>query len=114
MGAPARGPGGESRRLGRGRGRPAGVGAVLLAVILLAAGIRLAAFGSRLHVDDAYTWFVASAPSPSAFLRRLAATENTPPLNYLLLVPLPIDHPFWLRLPSLLCGCLMVPATYWA
>lgn len=97
-----------------GAGVGAGVGAALLAVILLAAAIRFAAFGSRLHVDDAYTWLVASAPSPSAFLRRLAATENTPPLNYLLLTPLPIDHPFWLRLPSLLAGVLMVPATYWA
>ena len=39
------------------------------------------AIGSRLHVDDAYTWLVASQPNAHAFLHQLAATENTPPLG---------------------------------
>ncbi len=107
-------PIGRSRPSGRFRGRHVDIRVALVALLVLAAAIRFAAIGSRLHVDDAYTWLVATAPNPSAFLRRLAATENTPPLIYLLLTPLPIDHPFWLRLPSVISGCLMVPATYWA
>lgn len=83
-------------------------------VLLLAAAVRFAAIGSRLHVDDAYTWLVASQPSPHAFLRQLAASENTPPLFYLLLAPLPINDPAWLRLPSALAGVLMVVVVYGA
>ncbi len=88
---------------------------VLLAgIVLLAIAVRLAAIGSRIHVDDAYSWLVASQPSPHAFLRQLAASENTPPLFYLLLTALPIDHVFWLRLPALLPGIVMSPALYLA
>lgn len=83
-------------------------------IVLLAIAVRLAAIGSRLHVDDAYSWLVASQPSPHAFLRQLAATENTPPLSYLLLTPLPIDHPVWLRLPALIAGILTCVVLYYA
>jgi hypothetical protein len=83
-------------------------------IVLLAIAVRLAAIGSRLHVDDAYSWLVASQPGPHAFLRQLAATENTPPLSYLLLTPLPIDHPVWLRLPSLVAGVLICVVLYCA
>ena len=82
---------------------------VLAAIVLLALVVRLLAIDSRLHVDDAYTWLVARQPTPSAFLRQLAATENTPPLWYLLLTPLPIDHVFWLRLPAVLAGTALTP-----
>jgi hypothetical protein len=82
---------------------------VLVAIVLLALVVRLLAIDSRLHVDDAYTWLVARQPTPSAFLRQLAATENTPPLWYLLLTPLPIDHVFWLRLPAVLAGTALAP-----
>src|SRR5436305_4149141 len=86
----------------------------LLAIVLLAAVARVVAVGSRLHVDDAYTWLVASQPNAHAFLRQLAATENTPPLSYLLLTPLPINDPVWLRLPAAIAGILMCVAPYLA
>ena len=60
----------------------------------------LAAMGSRLSIDDAYSWYAASAPSAHVFLDRLAAYENTPPLIYLVLAVLPGSSPAWLRLPS--------------
>ena len=82
---------------------------VLGAIVLLALVVRLVAIDSRPHVDDAYTWLVARQPTPAAFLRQLAATENTPPLWYLLVSPLPIDHMFWLRAPAVLAGTLMCP-----
>jgi 4-amino-4-deoxy-L-arabinose transferase-like glycosyltransferase len=85
---------------------------VLAGIVLLAAVARFMAIGSRLHVDDAYTWLVASQPNAHAFLRQLAATENTPLLSYLLLTPLPINDPVWLRLPAALCGILMCVAVY--
>jgi hypothetical protein len=85
---------------------------VLAAVVLLAIAVRAGALGARLHVDDAYTWLVASQPSPHAFLRQLAATENTPLLSYLLLTPLPIDHPAVLRAPAAICGVLMCVVLY--
>jgi len=85
---------------------------LLAAIVLLGAVIRFLTIGSRLHLDDAYTWLVASQPNPHAFLRQLAATENTPPLSYLLLTPLPINHPAWLRLPAALAGSLLAPALF--
>jgi len=76
-------------------------------IVLLAVATRLAAIGGRLHADDAYSWLVASQPSPHAFLRQLAGAENTPLLSYLLLSPLPIDQPVWLRLPAAVAGSLL-------
>jgi lipoprotein signal peptidase len=87
--------------------------APLAGIVLFAFVLRMDAIGSRLHVDDAYTWLVVSQPSAHAFLRQLAATENTPPLSYLLLTPLPVNDPVWLRLPAAVAGTLMCVATYW-
>jgi uncharacterized membrane protein len=87
---------------------------ILAGIVLLAIAVRLAAISSRVHVDDAYSWLVASQPSAHAFLHQLAASENTPPLFYLLLTALPIDHVVWLRLPALLPGILMCPVLYLA
>lgn len=86
----------------------------LVGIVVLALAIRLAAIGSPLHIDDAYSWLVSSQPSPHAFLRQLAASENTPPLFYLLLTPLPIGHPVWLRMPSVLAGTAMCAVVYLA
>jgi uncharacterized membrane protein len=83
-------------------------------ILLLATAIRLMALGTRLNNDDAYSWWVASAGSPHLFLSRLAASENTPPLIYLLMAPLPIDQPAWLRLPAVIPGILMCLAVYGA
>ena len=88
---------------------------VLLAgVVVLAATVRLVAIGTNLVVDDGYSWLVGSSPSAHTFLQRLAATENTPPLFYLLLEPLPIGHPAWLRVPAAIPGILMSPVLYCA
>ncbi len=87
---------------------------LLAGVVVLGIAVRAVAIDSRLHVDDAYTWLVASQPSAHAFLRQLAATENTPPLSYLLLTPLPIAHPVVLRAPAVICGVLMSLVLYGA
>ena len=47
---------------------------------------------------------MATAPNAHVFLTRLAHYENTPPLFYLLIAPLPLDHEVWLRLPSIIAG----------
>lgn len=86
---------------------------VLLAIIVLAGlGLRLVDAGTRINTDEGYSWLVASAPSAGSFLNRLARLENTPPLFYLLLVPLPLHSEFWLRLPSIVAGTLSIPVLY--
>lgn len=82
-------------------------GLVAVAVLL-----RAVAVDSRLSADEGYTWLVASSHGVGTFLDRLAAFENTPPLYYLLVWPLPHDHEAWLRLPSLAAGVGCVVALY--
>lgn len=81
---------------------------VLAAIVLIALALRLTDAGARLSHDEGYSWLVASAGSPGAFFSRLARYENTPPLFYLLLAPLPLGSGFWLRLPSILAGTAQV------
>ena len=85
---------------------------LLGAIVLVALVLRLAGLGDRLSADEGYSWLVASAPSFGAFLDRLVAYENTPPLYYLLLAPLPHGDEAWLRLPSLLASVATVPVLY--
>jgi len=80
----------------------------LLGVVGVALALRLLTLGGPLSHDEGYSWLVASAPSGHAFLGRLAAYENTPPLFYLLLRPLPLDAAWSLRLPALVPGVLVV------
>jgi hypothetical protein len=68
--------------------------------------------GSRLSVDEAYTWLVASAPTAHAFTQRLAASENSPPLLYLLVAAMPGAGPVWLRVPAVVPGVLMILVTF--
>ncbi|MEX2194937.1 MAG: glycosyltransferase family 39 protein [Thermoleophilaceae bacterium] len=84
----------------------------LAGIVALAVAVRLAGIGDRLSADEGYSWLVASAPDADAFLDRLAAYENTPPLFYLLLSALPLDDEAWLRLPSLLASVAAVPVLY--
>lgn len=83
-------------------------------IVLLALVVRLAGIGDRLSEDEGFSWLVASAPDAGTFLDRLAAYENTPPLFYLLLSPLPLDDEHWLRLPSLIASIACVPVLYLA
>ena len=76
-------------------------------IVLLAIVCRAVALGARVHVDEAFSWYVSSAPDASAFLHRLAATENTPPLFYAVLSAMPGDSPAWLRIPAALPGVLV-------
>lgn len=85
---------------------------VLAAIVLLAAGLRLVDAGARLSHDEGYSWLVATAPNAGAFLGRIARYENTPPLFYLLLSPLPLTSELWLRLPSLVASVLAIPVLY--
>lgn len=81
-------------------------------IVLVGLGLRLVDAGTRLSHDEGYSWLVASAGSPGAFLTRLAHYENTPPLFYLLLAPLPLNSEVWLRIPSLIAGVAMIPVLY--
>lgn len=86
---------------------------LLAAIVLVGLACRLAGAGDRLSADEGYSWLVASAPRPGLFLDLLARYENTPPLFYLLLSPLPLHgDEVWLRLPSILGGVACVPVLY--
>jgi hypothetical protein len=85
---------------------------LLAAIVLVAAACRAAGAGDRLSADEGYSWLVASAHGWHAFLDLLARYENTPPLYYLLLSPLPHEDEVWLRLPSLVAGVAAVPVLY--
>jgi uncharacterized membrane protein len=78
----------------------------LVGIVVLAVALRFAGIGSRLSIDDAYTWLAASSPNAHVFLRRLADNENTPPLIYLLVMLMPGSQPAWLRLPAAVPGVL--------
>ncbi|HEX2160948.1 MAG TPA: glycosyltransferase family 39 protein, partial [Thermoleophilaceae bacterium] len=84
----------------------------LLGILALAVVVRLAGLGDRLSDAEGYSWLVASAPSFDVFFDRLAAYENTPPLFYALLAPLPHDDEAWLRVPALLPALACVPVAY--
>lgn len=86
--------------------------AALVAVLAVATAVRLPGLDDRLSPDEGYSWLVASAPDAAAFLDRLAAYENTPPLPYLLLVPLPLEGEEWLRLMALIPAVASVAVLY--
>jgi hypothetical protein len=81
-------------------------------IVLLAVVCRIVGLGDRLTADEGYSWLVASAPDPGAFFDRLAMYENTPPLFYALLAPLPLDDEVWIRLPAVVAGVAAVPVLY--
>ncbi len=85
---------------------------LLGAIVLLAVVCRVVGLGDRLTGDEGYSWLVASAPDPGAFFDRLAMYENTPPLFYALLAPLPLDDEVWIRLPAVVAGVAAVPVLY--
>jgi hypothetical protein len=91
---------------------PNGRRLALLGILALAVVVRLAGLGDRLSDAEGYSWLVASAPSVDVFFDRLAAYENTPPLFYALLAPLPHGDEAWLRLPALLPALASVPVAY--
>ena len=106
---------------GRGGSRAGGTDATrlllarrvaLAGVVIVAVIVRLAGIGDRLSADEGYSWLVASAPDAARFLDRLAAYENTPPLHYLLLTPLPLDDEAWLRVPAATASVAAVPVLY--
>lgn len=79
---------------------------------MLAVVVRVAGVDHRLVHDEGYSWLVGSAPSAGSFLKRLADFENTPPLYYVLLAPLPLNDEPWIRLPALIAGVALVPIVY--
>jgi hypothetical protein len=85
---------------------------LLGAIFVVALLVRLPGMDHRLLPDEGYTWLVGSAPDARAFLHRLAVYENTPPLYYLLLTPLPLGDEPWIRLPSMLAGLAMLPVLF--
>src|SRR4051795_6881844 len=82
---------------------------LLAAIVLVAVACRAAGAGDRLSADEGYSWLLASGAEPGGFLHLLARYENTPPLFYLLLAPLPDSDEVWLRLPALVAGVAAVP-----
>jgi hypothetical protein len=91
-----------------------GAGPLLAGIVVLAIAVRVVGIGSRLSVDEAYSWYVASGPSAHDFLQRLAASENTPPLFYLLVMLMPGTQPALLRVPAALPGVLLCVALFFA
>jgi len=87
---------------------------LLAGIVLLAVFVRLAGIGDGLSEDEGFSWLVGSAPNLDVFLDRLATYENTPPLFYALLTPLPLDDEHWLRLPSFIASVVAVPVLYLA
>ncbi|HWC85597.1 MAG TPA: glycosyltransferase family 39 protein [Solirubrobacteraceae bacterium] len=85
---------------------------LLGAILVVGAVLRLEAISAHLSDAEGYSYLVGSAPSASAFLHRLAAYENTPPLFYLLLTPLALGHTAWLRVPAAIPGALIPLALY--
>ncbi|MEA2196476.1 MAG: mannosyltransferase [Solirubrobacteraceae bacterium] len=81
-------------------------------VLVVGAVLRVEGIGAHLSDAEGYSYLVGSAPSASAFLHRLAAYENTPPLFYLLLAPLPLGHTAWLRVPAAIPGALIPLALF--
>jgi len=82
------------------------------AIAVIGAVLRLEAIGAHLSDAEGYSYLVGSAPSAGAFLHRLAAYENTPPLFYLLLSALPLGHTAWLRVPAAVPGALIPLVLY--
>jgi 4-amino-4-deoxy-L-arabinose transferase-like glycosyltransferase len=80
---------------------------MLGAILVVAAVLRLDGIDAHLSDAEGYSYLVASAPSASAFLHRLAAYENTPPLFYVLLSAVPLGHTWGLRAPAALAGALI-------
>jgi hypothetical protein len=85
---------------------------LLAAIVLFGLALRLVAIQKKLSSDDGYTWLVASAPDAHTFFQNLADYENTPPLFYLLLSLTPLDHEFWLRIPSLVGSVVSIGVIY--
>ena len=81
-------------------------------ITALALVLRLAGLGDRLSDAEGYTWLVVSAPDAGAFLDRLAAYENTPPLFYALTALLPAGDEAWLRVFAVLPAVATVPVVY--
>jgi 4-amino-4-deoxy-L-arabinose transferase-like glycosyltransferase len=85
---------------------------ILILIVAVAVLVRAVALSDRLSADEGYTWLVASSHGLGAFLDRLAAFENTPPLYYVLAWPLPHGDEASLRIPSLVAGVGCVVALY--
>jgi hypothetical protein len=85
---------------------------VLLGIVAVGVIVRLAGLGDRLSDAEGYSWLVASAPDAGSFFERLANYENTPPLFYALLAPLPHGDEAWLRVPALLPALACIPVAY--
>ena len=85
---------------------------LLGAILVVGAVLRRDGIGAHLSDAEGYSYLVGSAPSAGAFLHRLAAYENTPPLFYLLLTPLPLGHTAWLRVQAAIPGALIPLALY--
>lgn len=84
---------------------------VLLGILLLAFIVRLNRYGDDLWADEAFNWFV-SKDGPFQAIERIKR-DFFPPLYSLLLSGWLKVFPateFWIRLPSVIAGCLSV---YW-
>jgi 4-amino-4-deoxy-L-arabinose transferase-like glycosyltransferase len=82
------------------------------AVLAFGLALRLAGIGDRLSDAEGYSWLVGSAPDLATLIDRLTAYENTPPLFYILLAPLPLDDESWIRMPALVPGVAVIGIVY--
>jgi hypothetical protein len=89
--------------------------AVLLGLVALGSGIRLALAGDDLFADELATYWIVSSHGARGVLDTVASTaEITPPLSFLLswLTTRPGLEPELVRLPALIAGVASIPLVY--
>jgi mannosyltransferase len=87
----------------------------LVALVAAAIVVRLPGLGTGLWRDEGSTYFDATAPTLAATLREIRLAEINPPGYFLLMrawLAIAGTSDVTMKLPSLLCGVALVPATY--
>ena len=88
---------------------------LLAGLALIGLLVRLPAMGIGIWTDETLTADAVRSSDPAALIARVVAQENNPPGYYLLLWPwtsIAGSGELALKLPSLLLGLLLIPATY--
>lgn len=91
-------------------------GMAVLAITLVGSALRIPQMGDSIVWDELSTQFVVSGVTFSEMFNRVAGEQEiTPPLYFVFswLSAKLGDANFFLRLPSLISGVLLIPATYW-
>lgn len=93
---------------------PVRAGIAVAGLTVVAFGLRLAQLDQSLVGDELFLYAIVHDSGPADVLRQVHETESTPPLHFLLawLTAQVGDPTVSVRLPSLVAGTALVPATY--